>query len=71
MRCVGWKTEFISEELGETRLARDWESEEAVDCSCACRLPMLLRLLLPPDLDCASDFGLVSVFSRRSMPETA
>jgi hypothetical protein len=31
-------------------------------------LPMLLRLLLPSDLDCASDRGLVSEFSRRSMP---
>jgi hypothetical protein len=71
VRCGGWKTEFISEVVEETRLANVFEREEAVDCNCDCTLPMLLRLLLFSDLDCASDLGLVSVFSRRRMPETA
>jgi hypothetical protein len=47
------------------------EREEAVDCSWDCTLPMLLRLLLLSNVDCASDLGLDSVFSRRRMPETA
>jgi hypothetical protein len=68
VRYGGWNTEFISEVVEETRLVNEWESEDAVDCSCDCMLPMLLRLLVPSDLDCASDWGLVSVFSRRSIP---
>lgn len=73
MRCVGWKTEFMSVVFEETRLARDCEREEAVDCSCACRLAMLVRLLLLllSNFDCAPESGLESVFSRRNMPETA
>jgi hypothetical protein len=55
----------------ETKLAKDWESEDAVDWSCDDMLLVLLRLLLPSDLDCTSDWGLVSVFSRRSIPDTA
>jgi hypothetical protein len=57
----------------ETKLVNDWEREIAVDWSCDCMLPMLLRLLwlVPSDLDCASDWALLSVFSRRSMPFTA
>jgi hypothetical protein len=47
------------------------EREDAVDCNCDCMLPTLLRLLLFSDLECASDLGLVSVFNRRMMPETA
>jgi hypothetical protein len=55
----------------ETRFANVCEREDAVDCNCDCMLPTLLRLLLFSDLECASDLGLVSVFNRRMMPETA
>jgi hypothetical protein len=55
----------------ETRFANVCEREDAVDCNCDCMLPTLLRLLLFSDLDCASDLGLVSVFNRRRMPDTA
>jgi hypothetical protein len=58
-------------EVGDTRLARECERAEAVDCSCAGRLPILLRLLLLSDIGCAPEFGLDSVFNRRRMPETA
>lgn len=51
MRCVGWKTAFMSAESEETRLAREWERAEAVDCSCAGSLPMLFRLLLLSDFE--------------------
>jgi hypothetical protein len=62
----------MSEVVEETRLVNDWDREDAVDWSCECMLPMLLRLWLPlSDLECASNWGLVSVFSRRSMPFTA
>lgn len=68
-RCGGRKTEFISEVVEETRLAKDCEREEAVDWNCAC------MLFAPPplvsDLDLASDLGLESVLSRRRMPDTA
>ena len=71
IRCGGWKTAFISEVLDETKLAKDWESEEAVDCSCDCRLPALLRLLLRSDFACASGLGLDSVFNLRRIPDIA
>lgn len=61
----------MSTESEETRLAREWERAEAVDCSCAGSLPMLFRLLLLSDFEWGPGFGLDSVFNRRRMPETA
>jgi hypothetical protein len=48
----------------DTRLAKDCESEDAVDWSWDCIV--LLFDLAPP-----RDSGLVSVLSRRMMPDTA
>jgi hypothetical protein len=49
--------------LGETKLAKEWDSEEAVDWSCDCML-----FVLPSGLP---RFSLASVFRRRSTPDTA
>jgi hypothetical protein len=72
LRCGGWKTLYMSEaevvdEL--TRLAKECDSEEAVDWSWDC----MLFVLCSRDLELlfVSCLGLVSVFRRRSTPDTA
>lgn len=65
MRCGGWKTEFMSEVVEETRLAKDCVREDAVDRCCDVVPPLLCPLALD------SGLGLESVFSRRRMPFTA
>jgi hypothetical protein len=53
----------------DTRLANEWDMEEAVDWSCDC---MLLELFSNDlELPLASWLGLASVLSRRSTPDTA
>jgi hypothetical protein len=52
----------------ETRLAKDWEREEAVDWSCDC---MLIGWLSSDLGTFAFVWGLESVLSRRRTPETA
>jgi hypothetical protein len=63
---------FISDaevEEPETRLAKEWDSDEAVDWSCDCMLLELLSTDL--ELPSVSDLGLASVLRRRSTPDTA
>jgi hypothetical protein len=52
-----------------TRLAKECDSEEAVDWSCDCMLFVLCSRDL--ELVFVSCLGLVSVFRRRSTPDTA
>lgn len=53
----------------DTRLAKEWDREEAVDWSCDCMLLELFSIDLA--LPFASRFGLESVFRRRRTPDTA
>lgn len=52
-----------------TKLAKEWDKEDAVDCSCDCMLLVLFSTDL--ELPFASCLGLVSVLRRRSTPDTA
>lgn len=71
-RCGGWKTLCILDaevDEDDTKLAKEWDREEAVDCSCDCMLLELSSTFLGlPLVPC---FGLASVFRRRSTPDTA
>jgi hypothetical protein len=55
--------------LEETKLAKEWDREEAVDWSCDWMLLVLLSGL--PKLPLASGLAPPSVFRRRSTPDTA
>lgn len=59
---------FDAEVVEDTRLAKEWVREEAVDWSCDCMLLVLSSMFLELPLE---PFGLASVFRRRSTPETA
>jgi hypothetical protein len=70
VRYEGWKTEFMSSadeerEAPDTKLASELERDVAVAAICDCRLFWLSGV----ELGGAS--GLVSVFRRRKMPDTA
>jgi hypothetical protein len=53
----------------DTKLAKEWDREEAVDWSCDCMLLELFSIDLEPSW--ASCLGLASVLSRLSTPDTA
>lgn len=55
-------------EEAETRLAKEWDNDEAVSRSCDC---MLFELVSVLEFSLASCLGAPSVFRRRSTPETA
>jgi hypothetical protein len=55
----------------ETRLAKEWERDEAVDWSCDCMVLEVWSRGVGFWFVFVSDLGLDSVFKRRSTPETA
>ena len=61
-----------AEVFEDTKLAKEWEREEAVDWSCDC-IVLLVFKWSSVDLEFAftPDLGLDSVFKRRSTPDTA